>query len=99
MEGTHFFPRWESVIILERGGNSTSEVGEVKAHNSVMMSTRSEVPEQFMSIYRESGIPSSNPADCINEMKNWFEKSVTCQFHKLGLPTHLLQLANLTQLY
>lgn len=74
-------------------------VGAVTAHNFMMMSSRSVVPEQFMSIYRESGIPSSNPADCFNQIINVFEKSVTCQFHELGLPAHLLQLGDSTQLY
>lgn len=50
-------------------------VGAVEARNS-MMGSRSEVSEQFMSIYRESGIPSSSPAHCINQIIFLFEKSV-----------------------
>lgn len=73
-------------------------VGAVKAHNSMMMSTSSEVLEQFMSIYTESGIPSSSPADCINQIITVLEKSVTCPFQELGLAAHLLRLASLAGL-
>lgn len=58
-------------------------VEAVKAHNSLAKSTTSEVPEQFVSIYRESGIPSSSPATCNNQIINLFEKPVTCQLQNL----------------
>lgn len=74
-------------------------VGAVKARNSMMMSTRSEVLEQFMSIYRESGIPSSSPADCINQIINVLEKSVMCQFQEAGLAAQLSRLAGLAGLH